>query len=431
MDPNPTLCRDCLALGDTPGRCPSCRSPRTLSHPELRTLSIAHLDCDAFYASVEKRDDPSLRDRPVIVGGGKRGVVSTACYIARIKGVKSAMPMFKALALCPEAVVVRPRMSVYAEVSRTIRSFMLELTPLVEPLSLDEAFLDLTGTERLHRAPPAALLARLQRRIETELGITASIGLSHNKFLAKIASDQDKPRGFHIIGRAETQAFLDLPRLDNLGRRPGHARRAPRRRHPHRRRPPHPRPQAPDPPLRQPRRPPPPPLARPRHPPRRPRPGPEVDLPRDHLRRGHRRPGPPPLAPLVPLRAGLRPRQVPRPRRRRRHPEAETRRLRPAHPPPDPRRPTQMADRLYRTALPMLRRDIAAGPFRLIGVGLATLSAARAPIRSPTSLSPPPPAAWPPSRQPTKSAPVSATTRSSWAAPCAETWQHGGSAVVF
>ncbi len=208
MDPAPSLCRDCLTAFEAPGRCPACRSPRTLSHPELRTLGLAHLDCDAFYAAVEKRDDPSLRDRPVIVGGGSRGVVSTACYIARIKGVRSAMPMFKALALCPEAVVIRPRMERYLEVSRAIRAMMLELTPLVEPLSLDEAFLDLAGTERLHRSPPAVLLARLQSRVETELGITLSVGLSHNKFLAKIASDLDKPRGFAIVGRAETLDFL-------------------------------------------------------------------------------------------------------------------------------------------------------------------------------------------------------------------------------
>jgi DNA polymerase-4 len=202
------LCRDCLTTFDGTGRCPACRSPRTVAHAELLRLSIAHLDCDAFYASVEKREDPSLRDKPLIVGGGSRGVVSTCCYIARVKGVKSAMPMFKALKLCPEAVVLPPRMKLYAEVSRAIRAMMLDLTPLVEPLSLDEAFLDLGGTERLHGAPAALLLARLQRQIERELGVTASIGLSHNKFLAKIASDLDKPRGFAVIGRAETPSFL-------------------------------------------------------------------------------------------------------------------------------------------------------------------------------------------------------------------------------
>jgi DNA polymerase-4 len=204
----PALCRDCLATFGSGPRCPACRSPRVLSHPELFDLAIAHIDCDAFYASVEKRDDPSLRDLPVIVGGGRRGVVSTCCYIARIKGVRSAMPMFKALALCPEAVVIRPRMSVYAGVSRQIRTMMEALTPLVEPLSLDEAFLGLAGTERLHGAPPAVLLAGLVRRMETEIGVSASVGLSHNKFLAKVASDLDKPRGFSVIGRAETQDFL-------------------------------------------------------------------------------------------------------------------------------------------------------------------------------------------------------------------------------
>ncbi len=204
----PALCRDCLTAFAGAGRCPACRSPRTLAHPELTGLGLAHLDCDAFYASVEKRDDPSLRDKPVIVGGGRRGVVSTACYIARIRGVRSAMPMFKALALCPEAVVIPPRMAHYVAVSAEIRARMLALTPLVEPLSLDEAFLDLAGTERLHGAPPALLMARLQAEIERDLGLTVSVGLSHNKFLAKVASDLDKPRGFAVIGRAETLAFL-------------------------------------------------------------------------------------------------------------------------------------------------------------------------------------------------------------------------------
>jgi len=166
------------------------------------------MDCDAFFASVEKRDNPDLRDKPVIIGGGKRGVVSTACYIARVKGVRSAMPMFKALQLCPEAVVVPPRMSAYSEASKAIREMMDELTPKVEPLSLDEAFMDLSGTATLHGAPPAVTLARLVKRMQQELGLTGSIGLSHNKFLAKIASDLDKPRGFSVIGMAETESFL-------------------------------------------------------------------------------------------------------------------------------------------------------------------------------------------------------------------------------
>ena len=204
----PALCRDCLTEIPAASRCGHCGSPRVLSHPELFDLSIAHMDCDAFFASVEKRDNPELRNKPVIIGGGKRGVVSTACYIARIKGVRSAMPMFQALKLCPDAVVLKPRMSLYAEVSRLIRSMMEELTPAVQPLSLDEAFLDLSGTQRLHGAPPAVMLARLTRRMKAELGLTGSIGLSHNKFLAKVASDLDKPRGFSVIGRAETAAFL-------------------------------------------------------------------------------------------------------------------------------------------------------------------------------------------------------------------------------
>ncbi|MHA7887623.1 DNA polymerase IV [Roseicyclus sp.] len=204
----PALCRDCLHPFETGRRCPACGSPRITAHPELFDLGIAHMDCDAFYASVEKRDNPALRDKPVIIGGGRRGVVSTACYIARIKGVRSAMPMFQALKLCPEAVVVKGRMEVYAQVSRQIRAMMEDMTPAIEPLSLDEAFLDLTGTARLHGAPPAVLLARLVKRMQTELGITGSIGLSHNKFLAKLASDLDKPRGFSVIGKAETLDFL-------------------------------------------------------------------------------------------------------------------------------------------------------------------------------------------------------------------------------
>ena len=204
----PRLCRDCLSLFPSGARCPNCRSPRIVVHGELNSLSIAHMDCDAFYASVEKRDDPALRDQPVIVGGGTRGVVSTCCYLARIHGVRSAMPMFQALKLCPNAVVVKPRMQVYVDTSRQIRALMEALTPAIEPLSLDEAFLDLTGTARLHGAPPAVMLAQLVQQIEVQVGVTGSIGLSHNKFLAKIASDLDKPRGFSIIGLAETADFL-------------------------------------------------------------------------------------------------------------------------------------------------------------------------------------------------------------------------------
>lgn len=203
------LCRDCLTTGEAAfARCPACGSPRVVAHPELDRLSIAHLDCDAFYASVEKRDRPELRDQPVIVGGGKRGVAATCCYIARQYGVRSAMPMFKALKLCPQAVVIKPDFARYKAESRRILGALAELTPLVQPLSLDEAWADLGGTERLNGGPPALQLARLQRRIEAETGLTVSIGLAPNRFLAKIASDLDKPRGFSVIGEAEAQAFL-------------------------------------------------------------------------------------------------------------------------------------------------------------------------------------------------------------------------------
>ena len=191
-----------------PARCPVCGSPRLAAHDELLELRIAHIDCDAFYASIEKRDDPGLRDKPLIVGGGLRGVVSTCCYTARQYGVHSAMPMFQAKKLCPDAVIIRPNMQKYVAVSRQVRALMEALTPLVQPLSIDEAFLDLSGTAALHRASPAEVLARFARRVEEELGITVSVGLSHNKFLAKIASDLDKPRGFAVIGKAETVDFL-------------------------------------------------------------------------------------------------------------------------------------------------------------------------------------------------------------------------------
>ena len=202
------LCRDCLSTADHIERCLECGSPRILRHQELFDLSIAHMDCDAFYASVEKRENPSLVDKPLIIGGGRRGVVSTACYIARIRGVKSAMPMFQALKLCPDAMIVKPRMALYAEVSKEIRKMMDDLTLSVEPLSLDEAFIDLSGTQKLHGAPPAVMLVKLINRMQRELGLTGSIGLSHNKFLAKIASDLDKPKGFSVIGVQDTEKFL-------------------------------------------------------------------------------------------------------------------------------------------------------------------------------------------------------------------------------
>jgi DNA polymerase IV len=208
-----SFCRDCLAdcadkATRLATRCSQCGSPRLARHAELDTLTIAHIDCDAFYATIEKRDDPSLIDKPVIVGGGKRGVVAACCYVARTYGIRSAMPMFEALRRCPSAVVVRPNMAKYVKAGREVRRAMLALTPLVEPLSIDEAFLDLTGTQRLHGMNAAKALARFAAQIEKELGITVSIGLSANKFLAKIASDMDKPRGFAVLGQAEAAEFL-------------------------------------------------------------------------------------------------------------------------------------------------------------------------------------------------------------------------------
>jgi DNA polymerase-4 len=202
-------CRTCLtALPPRVSTCLHCKSQRVLHHPELNALNIAHIDCDAFFAAVEKRDNPALEDQPVIIGGRKRGVVATACYVARMYGIHSAMPMFKALQACPHAVVVRPDGAKYSREGKRIREMMRDVTPLVEPLSIDEAFLDLSGTERLHSAPPAATLLKLQRRIFTEVGITVSVGLSFNKFLAKTASDLEKPDGFAVIGQAEAMEFL-------------------------------------------------------------------------------------------------------------------------------------------------------------------------------------------------------------------------------
>ncbi|WP_325047970.1 DNA polymerase IV [Parvularcula marina] len=202
------LCRDCGNTAPMEELCPNCGSARTVRHPELFSLGIAHVDCDAFFAAIEKRDRPELANKPVLVGGEVRGVVAACCYIARSYGIRSAMPMFKAKQLCPEAVVVRSSFDRYKEAAHQIREEMRALTPLVEPASIDEAYMDMTGTDRLHGAPPAATLARFARRIEERVGITVSIGLSHNKLLAKIASDFDKPRGFFVIGREETAAFL-------------------------------------------------------------------------------------------------------------------------------------------------------------------------------------------------------------------------------
>ncbi len=182
-----------------------------MRHPELFTLAIAHVDCDAFFASVEKRRRPELADRPVIVGGGTRGVVTTACYVARLSGVHSAMPMFKARELCPDAVVIRPDMAAYAAAARQMRAMMARLTPLVQPLSIDEAALDLSGTEALHGTPPAAVLARFAREVEAEMGVTVSIGLSRNRLLAKLAAGRDKPRGFAVLGREAAQALAGEP----------------------------------------------------------------------------------------------------------------------------------------------------------------------------------------------------------------------------
>jgi DNA polymerase-4 len=203
------LCRDCCSETPAAGTaCARCGGRRLVRHPELFALTVAHIDCDAFYASVEKRDRPELAARPVIVGGGRRGVVSAACYVARTHGVRSAMPMFKALRACPDAVVIRPDMAKYVAAAREIRGLMAALTPLVQPLSIDEAVIDLRGTEALHGAPPAVMLARFARDVERQVGVTVSVGLAPNRLLAKLTAERDKPRGFAVLGAAEARAWL-------------------------------------------------------------------------------------------------------------------------------------------------------------------------------------------------------------------------------
>ena len=204
-----SLCRDCYTVADTlPSRCPTCGGGRVVHHRSLLQLSIAHVDCDAFFASVEKRDRPDLQSRPVIVGGGTRGVVTAACYIARMDGVKSAMPMFKALKACPDAVVIKPNFEKYTAASRQIRALMFELTPLVQPLSIDEAVIDLAGTQTLHGCAPAVTLARFAAAVEKQIGVTVSIGLAANRLMAKIAAGRGKPRGFTVIDAEQAAGLL-------------------------------------------------------------------------------------------------------------------------------------------------------------------------------------------------------------------------------
>lgn len=214
----PCVCRDCAAAFDgEAARCPKCDSRRLFRHPELHDLTIGHIDCDSFYATVEKRDRPELASRPVIVGGDDhRGVVAACCYVARMSGVRSAMTIREALDRCPDATIIRPDIAKYKEVGHRARAIMEAFTPLVEPISIDEAYLDLTGVEERLSVSPAQALVEIVRRFESELRITASIGLSYNKLLAKIASDLDKPRGFSVLGRADAAAFLASKRVTIL-----------------------------------------------------------------------------------------------------------------------------------------------------------------------------------------------------------------------
>jgi len=183
---------------------------------------IIHIDMDAFYASVEELDRPELRGRPVVVGGAAeaRGVVAAANYVARECGIHSAMPMSRALRLCPQAIRLPVRIARYVGLSRQIRGIFARYTPLIEPLSLDEAFLDAMGSERLYGSSEQ-IARRIKQEINTELGLMASVGVAANKFIAKIASDFDKPDGFVVVPPEQTQAFLDplpISRLWGVGK---------------------------------------------------------------------------------------------------------------------------------------------------------------------------------------------------------------------
>ncbi|MDD5153065.1 MAG: DNA polymerase IV [Desulfovibrionales bacterium] len=187
-----------------------------LTLPLSRT--ILHMDMDAFFAAVEQADNPALKGKPVIVGGAKRGVVSTASYEARKYGVRSAMPIFEAKRRCPQGIFLPVRMKRYQEVSQKVMAVLeAAVSPLVEQVSIDEAFVDLTGTERLH-GDCIRVARKIKERIWAETSLTCSIGIAPNKFLAKIASDLQKPDGLTIVPEGEVQTFLkDLP----VGRLPG------------------------------------------------------------------------------------------------------------------------------------------------------------------------------------------------------------------
>ena len=210
------ICRDCAKHSLLESKCQECNSPRILKLDDLLSLKIAHIDCDAFYASIEKSQNPHLINKPVIVGGGQRGVVTTCCYIARIKGIKSAMPIFKAKKLCPEAIIIPPRMSLYKHISNLIFKKFYQLTPSVETIAFDEAYLDFSGTYQLFKKTPAELLVKLAIEIEKELNITVSIGLSENKFLSKLASSFSKPKGFTVIRSSEKSEFLKKLHIKNI-----------------------------------------------------------------------------------------------------------------------------------------------------------------------------------------------------------------------
>ena len=214
------LCRDCAHIVENIAPhaqyCLECHGKRLITHQEITSLNIAHIDSDSFYAAIEKRDNPALASQPVIVGGRHRGVVAAACYIARIYGIRSAMPIALALKKCPHAVIIPPNMAKYRQVSYEMRKIFMVISDIVEPLSFDEAYLDLQHCYKDKGNYAAALLAYIANKIEYDIGITVSIGLSYNKFLAKLASDMDKPRGFFVIGQHDAKPLLATMPVNKL-----------------------------------------------------------------------------------------------------------------------------------------------------------------------------------------------------------------------
>lgn len=221
INKNEVICCSCLKTqSELNFFCNFCYSARLLSYQNLCNLNIAHIDSDAFFAVVEKATVPELKNIPIIISSSNYGIVTTACYQARKFGIYSTMPVKKALSLCPKAKVVTPNMNKYKLYSKKIYTILLEYTPIIEQASIDEYYLDFSGTQKLHKANAYTLMRNIAEKIYNELDITVSIGLSYCKYLAKFASDMKKPFGFSIINKNEAKYILakhPLARLNGIG----------------------------------------------------------------------------------------------------------------------------------------------------------------------------------------------------------------------